>query len=139
MLSILFYVTLGAAIGHGFALIASRSQERMPRLFADALVVAAFIYVAFAMASMESAWLAVEIGGLFIFVGFVLLGLKRSLSWLWLGWAIHILWDAGVHMMVEAAFVPAWYPAVCIGFDAVVAYHVYRMQANVEPVVGQPA
>lgn len=130
MLMFLTYVVIGAVGGHVLAVVAGRSPDRTAHLFAHALVVAAFIYVAFAMASMESAWLAVEIAGLLIFVGFASLGLKRSLSWLWLGWALHILWDVGIHLVAEASFVPAWYPVLCIGFDAVVSYHVYRMQST---------
>lgn len=139
MFMFLTYVLVGAVGGHVLALVAGRSPERTAHLFAHALVVAAFIYVAFAMASMESAWLAVEIAGLLIFVGFASLGLKRSLSWLWLGWALHILWDAGIHLVAETTFVPAWYPALCIGFDAVVAYHVYRLQSKPEQSVGAVA
>lgn len=132
MLAFLLFIALGAVGGYAFVVVARKSPERGIRLFADALAVAAFIYVAFAMASMESVWLGVEIGGLLLFLGFAYLGLKRSVTWLWLGWLLHILWDAGVHMIFDAAFVPAWYPAACIGFDAVVAYYVYRAQKEAE-------
>lgn len=138
MLSFLFYIVLGAAGGHLFAVVARRTDPSA-RLFAHALLVAAFVYVAFAMASMESAWLAVEIVGFLIFLGFAALGLKRTLSWLWIGWAVHILWDGVIHLIAETPFVPAWYPAVCIGFDAVVAYHVFRMQGRTERPAGAPA
>lgn len=131
MFNILLYLVLGAVGGHLLALFAHRSPDRTSRIFSHTLLIAAFIYVAFAMASMESVWLAVEIAGLLIFLGFAYVGLHRSLVWLWLGWALHILWDAGIHMMLETPFVPDWYPALCIGFDAVVAYHVYKMQQRV--------
>lgn len=133
------YVVIGAVGGHVLAVVARRSPDRTGQLFAHALVIATFVYVAFAMASMESAWLVIEIAGLLIFLVFASLGLKRSLSWLWLGWALHMVWDAGIHMLVETAFVPAWYPALCIGFDAVVAYHVYRMQAALKQSAGAVA
>ena len=39
-----------------------------------------------------------------------------------LGWAAHVIWDVGMHLHgAGAEFTPAWYPAVCIGFDLVVA------------------
>lgn len=139
MLMFFAYVVVGAVGGHVLAVVARRSPDRTGPYFAHALVVAAFVYVAFAMASMESVWLAVEIAGLLIFLGFASLGLKRSLSWLWLGWALHIVWDAGIHVIAETAFVPAWYPALCIGFDAVVAYHVYRMQETLKQSAGAVA
>lgn len=129
MMAFLFYAVLGAIGGHVSAVFARRIPARRPVVAAQALVAASFIYVAFAMASMESFWLAIEIGGLLFFLAFAYLGLKRSIAWLWVGWATHILWDAGVHLLVATPFVPAWYPAACIGFDLVVAYHVYRIAA----------
>lgn len=128
MLIFLVYVAVGAAGGHFLFVFAQRSTDRTYPILAEALAIVAFVYVAFAMASMESGWLAVEIAGLMIFLGFAYLGLRRSLSWLWVGWALHMLWDTGLHLIVETPFVPDWYPVVCIAFDAVVAYHVYRMQ-----------
>lgn len=122
------YIALGVLGGYAFVMIARRTPERTLRLLAHALIIASFIYVAFAMASMENAWLAVEIVGVLIFVGFAWLGLRRSLSWLWLGWALHIVWDVGLHLGADAAFVPFWYPMICVGFDAMVAFHVFRMQ-----------
>ena len=127
MLVFILYAALGAVGGHVFAGFARRNPSQTPLVAAQALVAASFIYVAFAMASMESFWLAVEIGGLLVFLGFAFLGLKTSIAWLWIGWAVHILWDAGVHLLAATPFVPVWYPAACIGFDAVVAYHVYRL------------
>ena len=127
MLVFLFYVVLGAVGGHAFIVVARRIPERTPVAAAQALIAASFVYVAFAMASMESFWLAGEIGGLLGFIAFAYLGLKKSIVWLWIGWAIHILWDAGVHLLAATPFVPVWYPAACIGFDAVVAYQVYRI------------
>ncbi len=128
MLSLILYVVLGAVAGHLLAVVARKAPDRELRLYGEALAVASFVYVAFAMASMESVWLAVEIAGLLIFVGFAYVGLTRSVTWLWTGWALHILWDAGVHLGFEAAFVPEWYPVACIGFDAVVVYHVYQIK-----------
>lgn len=139
MFTFALYVVFGAVAAQILAVVARKAPERTFRIYADALAVASFIYVAFAMASMESGWLAVEIAGLLIFVGFAYFGLKRSLTWLWIGWALHILWDAGVHLIFEAAFVPDWYPVACIGFDAVVVYHVYRMQRAVRGAAPTPA
>lgn len=113
-------VILGAVLGGGLAVLASRHPERaVTRPLAIGLGVAALVYVLFAAFGGGARWLAVEAGGLAVFAGIGWLG-RRAPVWLALGWTAHVAWDIGVHGET-AGFVPAWYPLLCVGFDLVVA------------------
>lgn len=123
----LFYLITGAILAMGFLRVVSTSSSDRARTLGFALVVASFVYVAFAMAAMESSWLLVEIGGVLLFLAFAALGQKRSLYWLAAGWGLHIVWDLGLHVVSTAEFVPFWYPVACTSFDLVVSGYVVRL------------
>lgn len=110
------------------------SEERYKKFFAGSLIIAALIYVGFAAfgISFETAtynWLLVEILGFLIYTFFAYAGVKISAWFLVVGWIAHVLWDVGLHFGESIAFVPSFYPAVCIGFDIVfgvyIAYRFY--------------
>lgn len=121
-MSRLTLVLLGA--GLGLLLVAwarRRAAGRERRVYAWALVVAAAIYAGFALAGGDPPWIGVEAAGLALFAAAAWLGWTRSAWWLSAGWAAHVAWDLGLHGGGEPAFVPAWYPWLCVGFDPVVA------------------
>jgi hypothetical protein len=105
---------------------------RFKKFAAGSLVIAALVYIGFAAVgiSVEAAssnWLLVEILGLFIYTFFAYAGIKIAPWFLAVGWIAHILWDVGLHFGAGAAFVPAFYPPVCIGFDLVLGVYIaYR-------------
>jgi len=45
------------------------------------------------------------------------------------GWALHPLWDAGLHDH-STQFVPHWYIGACIGFDLLVAVYLASRKLN---------
>jgi hypothetical protein len=102
---------------------ADQGNRRRLALYALGLVGAALIYVARAAAADVGpggrGHLPVEALGLSLFTLLAALGLARWPALLALGWAGHALWDLlrGAH----AAYIPAWYPPACGGFDLVVA------------------
>jgi hypothetical protein len=109
-------------LGGLFVLLARRQRgSGEARLLAIGLVVAALIYVGLALAPADGQWLAIEAGGLALFVGLAWLGLRHSTWWLALGWVAHAGWDVGLHLDRAQPVVGAWYPLLCIGFDLVVA------------------
>ena len=64
------------------------------------LFIAAGLYVIFAVRAGESAfWVVGELVGVAIFGGMGLLGLRGSLWWLVGAWALHPLWDVGLHYL----------------------------------------
>lgn len=134
---ILTYLVLGTAGGIALVRYAGMktSAEERRSVFANALLVASFIYVAFAMAAFDDRWLFIEILGLLLFAGMVFIGSRRSYVWLVIGWLAHTVWDVALHIAIDVHFVPLWYPVACIPFDVVVALSIRRALA----VSGPPA
>lgn len=115
-------ILLGALLGGLFVLAArGRGWTAEVRLLALGLVVAALIYVVFALPGADHRWLALEGAGLAVFGGLAWLGVRASLWWLALGWVAHVAWDVGLHLERTQAVVGPWYPLLCVGFDLVVA------------------
>jgi hypothetical protein len=122
MKPMLLPIVLGAVLGGLFVLGArawTRGRER--RTLALGLVVAAVIYVGFALAAGGNGGdLILETTGVAIFGALAWLGLRHSLWWLPTGWLAHVAWDVGLHVYHQHGLVPAWYPLLCVGFDLVV-------------------
>jgi len=115
-------IVVGLFLGVGFVLL-SRSYARS---FAIGLVVTALIYVGLAIFNSAITWIPVELAGVAVFVVFAWLGLRKSGWFLAAGWALHPLWDAGLHDY-STQFVPHWYIGACVGFDLLVAVYIaYR-------------
>jgi hypothetical protein len=118
-------IVFGAFLSLLFVAYAIKTRDwRAP--VALGLVVAALIYVGFAVVGKASAfWILLELGGVFFYSGLAWLGYKKSSWWLAIGWTFHVLWDVALHQFASGSgFTPAWYPPVCIGFDLVVAFAV---------------
>jgi hypothetical protein len=117
------WLLTGTALGVVFVTVARRQKRSEQTILAAGLLVTALIYLVFGLAGgADVDWLVTETLGVGIYGIFALLGLRYSLWWLAFGWAIHPAWDAGLHLLGEAAaFVPMWYTVACIGFDLVVA------------------
>lgn len=120
--SVLVGVVLALALVR-FARGRGRGRASAARIYAAALLIAAILYQVFALAGQaEVRWLLIEGAGVLLYGAAAWVGLRRWLAVLALGWAVHVLWDVALHMDGPgAAFTPAWYPWLCIGFDLVVA------------------
>jgi hypothetical protein len=90
------------------------------------LFIAAGLYIVFAIRAGESAfWVVGELVGVAIFGGMALLGLRGSLWWLVVGWALHPLWDVGLHYLGPGrSFAPITYTIACLSFDELVAVYI---------------
>ena len=122
------WLLLGLILG-GVFLAFARALGRAERLvLALGLVLAAVVYVGFALAGAGLMWVLVDALGVIGYGALAWLGLKRSALWLAAGWALHPVWDVGLHIAGSgAAFAPAWYAILCLGFDLLVAgYIVFR-------------
>lgn len=104
--------------------------ERVLRFWAVALSVSAAIYVGFALVGgAHIRWLLIETGGFILFTALAFIGLKY-LPWVLApAWFAHIAWDTLLHSQ-NTAFVPQWFPAVCIGFDLVVGVYITVMYSQ---------
>jgi hypothetical protein len=108
-----------------------REGRTQRRVYAAALLVTALIYVGFAvLGGATPGWWLVEVGGVLLYGALAWWSLERWPVLLPIGWAAHVLWDVLLHGMATP-FVPAWYPALCVGFDLVVAvYLLGRMRTG---------
>ena len=116
-------IVVGLFLGIVFILLV-RMSGSYARSFAVGLVVTALIYVGLAVfGNSSSAWILIELAGVAIFAVFAWLGLRKTGWFLVAGWALHPLWDAGLHDY-STQFVPHWYIGGCIGFDLLVAIYI---------------
>ena len=114
-------ILLGALAAVPLVLYARRRHGE-DRIYAQGLVVAALIYVAFVLAGAAGpAALGVELLGTAVFGLVAWLGLRRAALWLAAGWAAHVGWDLLLHPLTGEGYAPAWYVRACIGFDLVIA------------------
>lgn len=121
--------SVGLAIGMVAAavpivLLRGKRSESQQRFWATALLVAALIYVGFAVVGAGRGLLddpphvlGLEGLGVMVYGAFGALGMRHPKA-LAVGWAFHALWDLGHRHDV---WVPDWYVAACLAFDVVVA------------------
>lgn len=117
----------GLALGALLILFARwRGQHHEHRVFAIGLVMLPLIYIGFAFVGEAPAdWIALEASGILPFGLLAWLGRRRLSLGLAIGWATHVLWDAGLHLGPQApTFVPKWYVVLCISFDLLVAGYI---------------
>lgn len=121
-------ILIGAVLGAALVALAEwRGRERAAVVYGVGLVVAAIIYVGFALVGGASDWIETEIGGALVFSAVVVLGVRRFPSLLAAGWALHVGWDVFLHIDTGADFVPGWYPQLCVGFDLVLAGAIFAL------------
>jgi len=95
--------------------------QKMVLVWQQGLVIAALIYVGFAIVGNNMEWLKIELVGVLLYGFFAYLASKQSVIFLGIGWALHVLWDLLLHSNGDSGFVPDWYPGACLGFDLVIA------------------
>lgn len=124
--SLVAWLIIGALLGGGLAWFAHRSRTGWYRVLGLGLIVAAAIYVGFALRADDAArWLGVEAIGLLSFGAMGWLGLSGRAWWLVAGWGLHPLWDVPLHYSgAGAGIAPDWYAIACLSFDLVVAAYV---------------
>jgi len=118
-------LALGAvAAAAPIAWLHSKRPQARQRFWAVALLVAALIYVGFAVVGAGAGTiedpphvLGYEGLGVMVYGALGALGMRRPKA-LAVGWALHVLWDLGHRHEV---WVPEWYVAACLSFDLVVA------------------
>lgn len=101
-------------------------------LLATVLFAAAGAYLGFAFnPTTPRIWLLIELLQVIAFGIFGLYGWRGSPYWLALGWALHPVWDFGLHYVGPGStFAPLPYTLACISFDWVVALYIviaYRL------------
>lgn len=104
----------------------AKNLDDASRLLGKSLVVAAFVYVLFAVAwGGDKYWLAIEALGIAVYGLFYWLSLRGSPLWLAVGWLAHPVWDVPLHLLGPGShIVPEWYAVACVSFDAAVALYI---------------
>lgn len=127
----LIEIVLGIIIATISVFVAAKIYPKKDHAFwRSGLVIAALIYVIFALVGDGLDYLPLEIGGLLLYGSFAYLSKKYALYWLAIGWALHVAWDVFLHSGAETAFVPSWYPGICLGFDIVLAIYIFWLYAQ---------
>jgi len=117
-----FVAAMLAGIVLAVPYIAYVRGHRRPALpLAAGLFIAALIYLppAAIRAGASASWL--EASGVFAFGLLALAGVRLSPWLLVAGWSMHAGWDLLLHPVTHDGYVPGWYPALCVGFDILVA------------------
>ena len=65
-----------------------------------------------------------ELLGLLVYGGLGLAGIWRWAVLIAFGWATHVGWDLAVSPDSAASYVPAWWPALCVGTDLFLAGYI---------------
>lgn len=117
------------------------SQRATVKLLGWALVIAALVYVGFAMYEGDVFWLEIEGLGVIAYSLFYWQAVQRpphALLWLAAGWLLHPLWDVGLHLAGPARHVvPDWYAVACLAFDLAVGVYCLN-RARTASVADQP-
>lgn len=117
----LAWILAGAALGAAFLRIArAGGADRERRVLSAGLVVAALVYVGFALAAGDGERVVVAAVGASLFSLPAYAGVRGWPLLLAIGWGAHGLWDGLLHL-TGPEYGPQWYAALCLGFDPVVA------------------
>ncbi len=119
------------AIGFIFYAKSAKSYRGEKVSYAIGLGVAALIYVVFGFFSSANGWILTELVGLLIYLSFAVLGVRFSGWFLSFGWLLHVGWDIFIHGST-LNFVPSWYPAVCLGFDILIAGYIFYRELRMK-------
>jgi hypothetical protein len=128
-----FWILFGVVAAILFLALARIKQNQELRILAVGLVVAALIYIYFAIGSSASKlWIEIEIVGVVFYGLLAVLGLRYSSWWLMLGWITHPFWDIELHLVSQgSAFTPAGYAIACASFDLLIAMYIAGVQLGI--------
>ncbi len=128
MRAVLIEGAIGGAILSLLAFLLSRfTGDIVGRtLLATTLFAAAGAYLGFAFeGGLLRLWVLIELLQCIAFGTLGLIGWRGSAKWLALGWALHPIWDFGLHYLGPgSSFAPMPYAIACISFDWVVAAYI---------------
>jgi len=103
----------------------------MTHLMGVSLVIAAIIYIGFALVWGDTPWLFIELSGVVVYGLFYFLAVRFSAIWLSVGWLLHPIWDVVLHLNGPGSHLaPEWYAVACLSFDIVVAAYIFRRLRN---------
>lgn len=119
----LAWIGVGAVLAGLLVLqVRRRGPEGELRILAVGLAVAALVYVPLSLRGAGGRWILGEAAGVVAFGAVALVAVRLgSARLLGLGWAVHVIWDAGLHLWPVRPWVGPEYPFLCVGFDLLLA------------------
>jgi hypothetical protein len=127
---------IGGAILCLLAFLLSRFRNDVAgrTALAIGLFTAAGAYFGFAvMAPVSRIWMLIELLQCIVFGAMGLAGWRGSAKWLALGWALHPIWDFGLHYVGPGTFAPWPYAIACLSFDWIVAAYIVIVYLVIKP------
>jgi hypothetical protein len=117
------WLALGLVAAAGFIGVALRSSPQFEqKVYGVGLLVAALIYVGFALVWGDAQWLVIELAGVAICGILLVAAVRAGFVLVALGWLLHPAWDLGLHLYGPGEhIVPQWYAVACVAFDLTVA------------------
>ena len=126
--SVLIEGAIGGALLSLIAFLLSRfvSDIAGRTVLATVLFAAAGAYFGFAVvAPVSRVWLLIELLQCIAYGTMGLIGWRGSAKWLALGWALHPVWDVGMHYIGPGREIGPWtYAIACLSFDWIVAAYI---------------
>jgi len=121
-----FWLFIGFVLAGLLILMARKHSSKGEKNFlAQGLLIAALIYIGFAMIWGDLYWLGIEGLGVVAYGTFAYLGYRYSAIWTGIGWLIHPLWDVILHLNGAGHVIaPDWYAIACISFDVAVGGYI---------------
>jgi hypothetical protein len=107
---------VGVVVGVAGVLLFRLRPGSEKRLYGIGLIIAALIYVGFALHGDGAKWIGIELLGLLVYGIAAIAGWRGSGWWLAIGWAAHAAWDLVVHG-AHTPFAPRPYAVWCAGVD----------------------
>ena len=124
----LVWLLLGLVLAAAFIYwIRSMGAALELRALTAGLLIAALIYVGFAVTWGNGNWILVELAGVAAYGIFAFLTYRFSSLWLAAGWGVHPAWDALLRLIGPGQTIaPYWYAIACISFDILVAAYIVK-------------
>ncbi len=127
-----FWLVAGLLAGAWYIAFASKSHAgRERKAYSNGLLIAAAIYLVFALFPPDAVWLGIEALGVVAYGVFVWLGRRFSFYFVAAGWLLHPIWDVVLHLDGPGRhIVPGWYAIACVSFDVLLAVVIARQVAT---------
>lgn len=123
---IVSWLFIGVVSAIAFLAFIQLKPAQEPQILAMGLILAALIYVGFAIVgNARLGWIAIELVGVGLYGLLAVIGLYFSQWWLMLGWVAHPVWDISLHWFAQGTIVtPISYAIICTSFDGLVAAYI---------------
>lgn len=102
----------------------NKSIHTQHTIYGQALIIAALVYVGFAVYASNLVWLGIETTGVLVYSALYFASKRWGLYLLAIAWLLHPVWDLSLHLSGAGAdLAPYWYAVACMSFDVVIGVY----------------